>query len=119
MASGDFSLYLRDLETLEDTEMTLAQVNYAEHRMQQQWHDLVIAEQTGQPEEVLEQMFSVYMLLVEEFNACRDKHLHQRQSWCDSRAARRSQAMIRPTSLPSEQAASHFPLSNLYTWIGA
>ncbi len=54
--------------------MTLTQVEYAEQRMQQQWHDLVQAEQTGQPLETLEQMYNGYILLAEEFNALQDKY---------------------------------------------
>jgi hypothetical protein len=46
--------------------MTLAN---AEQRMQQQWHDLVRAEQAGAPLEVLEQMYDRYILLAEDFNA--------------------------------------------------
>jgi hypothetical protein len=43
---------------------------YAEQRMQQKWHDLVIAEQQGAAVPVLERMYSAYMLAVEEFNRC-------------------------------------------------
>lgn len=50
--------------------MTGTQVENAEQRMQQQWHDLVMAEQAGAPLEVLEQMYDRYILLAEEFNAC-------------------------------------------------
>jgi phosphosulfolactate phosphohydrolase-like enzyme len=49
--------------------MTLAQIEYAEQRMQKQWRDLVMAEQEGQPLEALEQMYDIYILLAEEFNA--------------------------------------------------
>lgn len=48
--------------------MTRAQLESAEQRMQQQWHDLVMAEQAGKPLEVLEQMYDSYILLAEEFN---------------------------------------------------
>lgn len=60
--------------------MTLAQVQYAEQQMQQQWHDLVIAEQAGQPLEVLEQMYDHYILLAEEFNALTEEYQRQKQS---------------------------------------
>ncbi len=50
--------------------MTLAQVEYAEQRMQQQWHDLAMAEQAGQPLAILEQMYDTYILMAEEYNAC-------------------------------------------------
>jgi hypothetical protein len=46
----------------------LAQLADADARLQQQWHDLVMAEQAGKPTEVLEQMYETYLLLAEEFN---------------------------------------------------
>lgn len=48
--------------------MTRAQLQSAEQRMQQQWHDLVMVEQAGKPLEILEQMYDCYILLAEEFN---------------------------------------------------
>ncbi len=38
--------------------------------MQQQWHDLVMAEQRGEALDVLEQMYDTYILLAEEYNRC-------------------------------------------------
>lgn len=60
--------------------MTLAQLEYAEQRMQQQWHDLVMAEQAGKPLEILEQMYDSYILLAEEYNAGMQAYQRQRQS---------------------------------------
>lgn len=60
--------------------MTLAQVEYAEQRMQQQWHDLVMAEQAGASLEELEQMYDLYILLAQEYNACSEAYQRQRQS---------------------------------------
>jgi hypothetical protein len=60
--------------------MTFAQVEYAEQRMQQQWHNLVMAEQAGEPQEVLEQMYDLYMLMAEAYNACVEKYQLQRQN---------------------------------------
>lgn len=60
--------------------MTLAQVVYAEQRMQQQWHDLVMAEQAGEPQEMLEQMYDRYILLAQAYNACAEDYQRQRQS---------------------------------------
>lgn len=60
--------------------MTLAQVEYAEKRMQQQWHELVMAEQAGATLEELEQMYDLYILLVQEYNACSEAYQCQRQS---------------------------------------
>jgi hypothetical protein len=45
--------------------MTLAELENAEQRMQRQWYDLVMAEQEGEPLEVLEQLYDSYILLVE------------------------------------------------------
>lgn len=58
--------------------MTLAELEYAEKRMQQQWRDLALAEQEGVPLEVLEQMYDSYILLLEEYNHCCEEY--QRES---------------------------------------
>ncbi len=50
--------------------MVSKELEYAEKRMQQKWHDLVMAEQRGAAVPVLERMYSAYMLAVEEFNRC-------------------------------------------------
>ncbi|HEX7736177.1 MAG TPA: hypothetical protein VF458_15090 [Ktedonobacteraceae bacterium] len=60
--------------------MTFAQVEYAEQRMQQQWHYLVMAEEAGEPREVLEQMYDLYILMAEAYNACLEKYQLQRQN---------------------------------------
>ena len=60
--------------------MTFAQVEYAEQRMQQQWHTLVMAEQAGESREVLEQMYDLYILMAEAYNACVEKYQLQRQN---------------------------------------
>jgi hypothetical protein len=61
--------------------MTLAELENAEQRMQQQWYNLVMAEQEGEPLEVLEQLYDSYILLVEEYNHCSDEYLNDRQPW--------------------------------------
>jgi hypothetical protein len=48
--------------------MTLTELERAEKTMQQQWYDLVMAEQQGSSLEVLEQMYDQYILLAEEYN---------------------------------------------------
>ena len=48
--------------------MTSTELNYAEQRMQQKWHDLVAAEQQGASPQTLERMFNSYMLAVEDYN---------------------------------------------------
>lgn len=70
--------------------MTKAQVEVAEQRMQQQWHDLVMAEQAGQTLEVLEQMYDSYILLAEEYNACMEEYQRQKQERRINVPARRS-----------------------------
>ena len=50
--------------------MTLAELERAQKTMQQQWYDLVMAEQQGSSLEVLEQMYDSYILLAEEYNRC-------------------------------------------------
>ena len=61
--------------------MAFAELENAEQRMQQQWYDLVVAEQEGEPLEVLEQLYDSYILLVEEYNRCSDEYLKDRQTW--------------------------------------
>ena len=48
--------------------MTVAELERAEKTMQQQWYDLVMAEQQGSSLEALEQMYDTYILLAEEYN---------------------------------------------------
>ena len=50
--------------------MTAVELEYAEKRMRQKWHDLVMEEQSGASMQVLERMFNAYMLAVEEYNRC-------------------------------------------------
>ena len=45
-------------------------IEYAEKRMRQKWHDLVVEEQKGASMQVLERMFNAYMLALEEYNRC-------------------------------------------------
>jgi hypothetical protein len=50
--------------------MTSTQLEYASRRIQQKWHDLIMAEQKGASKPVLERMYNAYMLAVEEYNRC-------------------------------------------------
>lgn len=59
--------------------MTGAQITLAEQRMQQQWHDLVMAEQAGKPLEILEQMYDRYILYAEAYNANLQAYQYQQQ----------------------------------------
>jgi hypothetical protein len=77
--------------------MTGAQVERAEQRMQQQWHDLVMAEQAGAPLEVLEQMYDLYILLAEEYNACSAAYQQQKERRHTAGSASRTKNITRPT----------------------
>ena len=50
--------------------MTQTDLEHAQKAMQQQWYDLVMAEQQGSTLDVLEHMYDTYILLVEEYNRC-------------------------------------------------
>ena len=76
--------------------MTLAQVEYAEQRMKQQWHDLVMAEQAGASLEELEQMYDLYILLAQEYNACSEAYQHQKQSRGRRKAGKAASSAARP-----------------------
>ena len=58
--------------------MTSVELEYAEKRMQQKWHDLVMEEQRGASVQMLERMFNGYMLAVEEYNRCVELYQPQR-----------------------------------------
>ena len=60
--------------------MTLAELEHTEKSMQQQWRDLVMAEQQGQPLEVLERMYDTYILLAEEYNRCSEVYQQEHQA---------------------------------------
>jgi hypothetical protein len=57
--------------------MTPRELEQAERSMQQQWLDLVMAEQQGEPLGTLEQMYDNYILLAEEYNRCQDAYEEQ------------------------------------------
>ncbi len=61
---------------------TLAKLEYAEKRVQQKWYDLVMAEQQGASEKVLERMYHSYILALEEYNRCSSEY--QRECQGDS-----------------------------------
>ena len=59
--------------------MTPTELERAERRMQQKWYDLAMAEQKGVAVQVLERMYSAYMLAVEEYNRCSAEYQHEHQ----------------------------------------
>jgi hypothetical protein len=48
--------------------MTATPLAYAEERMRQRWYELVMAEQQGATEQVLERMYNAYIRAVDEYN---------------------------------------------------
>ena len=50
--------------------MTQNDLEHAQKAMQQQWYDLIMAEQQGSSLETLEHMYDTYILLAEEYNRC-------------------------------------------------
>jgi len=54
--------------------MTSVELEFAEKRMRQKWHDLVMEEQRGASVQMLERMFNAYMLAVEEYNHCAEQY---------------------------------------------
>jgi hypothetical protein len=77
--------------------MTLAELEYAEKCMQQQWHDLVMAEQEGASLQTLEQMYDSYILLLEEYNRCSEAY--SREGRTRRGAASRRKRITQPMSL--------------------
>ena len=59
--------------------MTLQELECAEKRMQQQWYDLITAEQRDEPLSVLEQMYDTYILLAEEYNRFSQEYEREQQ----------------------------------------
>ena len=76
--------------------MTLLELENAEQSMQRQWYDLVMAEQEGEPLEVLEQLYDSYILLVEEYNRCSDEF--QQESQIRRGSAAKTKKITRPIS---------------------
>jgi hypothetical protein len=50
--------------------MTQTDLEHAQKAMQQQWYDLITAEQQGSSLDELERMYDTYILLAEEYNRC-------------------------------------------------
>jgi len=67
--------------------VTLQELECAEKNMQQQWHDLVMAEQRGEALDVLEQMYDTYILLAEEYNRCSEAFEHEQDGKRGGRSA--------------------------------
>jgi hypothetical protein len=90
--------------------MTLAELERAEKCMQQQWYDLVMAEQQGNSLEALEQMYDTYILLAEEYNRCCEAF--QRENLAALRATpapKRKRSRVNPSS---DEGEGHIKLAS-------
>ncbi len=59
--------------------MTVTEIERAARRMRQKWYDLVMAEQQGCSQQVLERLYSSYLLAVEEHNRCAEVYRMQQE----------------------------------------
>ncbi len=50
--------------------MTQTDLEHAQKAMQEQWYDLIMAEQEGSSLDELEHLYDTYILLAEEYNRC-------------------------------------------------
>ncbi len=60
--------------------MAQPDLEHAQKAMQQQWYDLVTAEQQGSSLDVLEHMYDTYIFLAEEYNRCYEASQKERQA---------------------------------------
>ena len=60
--------------------MTQTDLERTQKAMQEQWYDLIAAEQEGSPLDVLERMYDTYILLAEEYNRCFEASQRKRRS---------------------------------------
>ena len=60
--------------------MTQTDLEHAQKAMQEQWYDLIAAEQQGSPLDVLEHMYDTYILLAEEYNRYYEASQQERQA---------------------------------------
>ncbi len=88
--------------------MTLAELEYAEKRMQQQWHDLVMEEQEGASLQTLEQMYDSYILSLEEYNRCSEAY--QRETRTRRSSATRQKRITQP--IASHKDDEHVKLAS-------
>lgn len=60
--------------------VTQSDLERAQKAMQEQWYNLIVAEQEGSPLDVLEHMYDTYILLAEEYNRCYAASQRERQA---------------------------------------
>ncbi len=83
--------------------MTTRELEQAEQSMRQQWHDLVVAEQRGEPLATLEHMYDSYILLAEDYNRRHAQYEHERERRLARKAARSRHLRKNNTLRPSEK----------------
>ena len=91
--------------------MTSAEIERAAKSMQQQWYDLVMAEQQGKSLVVLEQMYDTYILLAEEYNRCYEAYQRESQVglWVASSPAKRKSSRVNSSS---DEGKGHIKLAS-------
>ena len=86
--------------------MTIAQLEYAQKRMEQKWYDLAMAEQQGAAVPTLERLYNAYVLALEEYNRCSDEYQREHQTQSDPIPVTQKQkrsARSKPSSQDEEQ----------------
>jgi len=70
------------------------ELEYAQKRMQQKWHDLAMAEQRGVALPVLERMYNAYVLAMEEYNRRCEEYQREMQIESDHSAVKQRKAVV-------------------------
>ena len=83
--------------------MTLAQLEYAQERMQQKWYELAMAEQRGVALPVLERMYNAYVLAMEEYNCRKEEYQREMQAESDPKAVKQKRAARSKSPSSSEE----------------
>ena len=82
--------------------MTHTKLEHAQKAMQQQWYELIMAEQEGSSLDVLEHMYDTYILLAEEYNRCCEASQQENQPALRTTSTSK-RTKTRNTSLPDDQ----------------
>jgi hypothetical protein len=90
--------------------MTQSDLEHAQKAMQQQWYDLVMAEQQESSLDVLEHMYDTYILLAEEYNRCCEAY--QQESQVGLRVASAPKRKGLRTKSSSKENEGHIKLAS-------
>jgi hypothetical protein len=90
--------------------MAQSDLEHAQKAMQQQWYDLVMAEQQGSSLDVLEHMYDTYILLAEEYNRCCEASQQERQIRLTDASAPSRKGLRHKSS--SEEQKGHIKLAS-------